>query len=204
VPDPVGSAWRDERATRIAERPRLLLLGHLKGVVTIDGLRVVARELLPRLERALGPNGFELRIGGGYEPPAELRAALARPSVTFLGHLDDLGEEFQSAHVVLVPNTIPLGMRVRILTGFSYGACVVSHTANVAGIPELVHEENALLGASPDELVECILRTVREPQLREAVESGGRATYERWFAPGPAVGEIERLLEQIAASPVAG
>jgi glycosyltransferase involved in cell wall biosynthesis len=194
VPDPGATAAP-------TPKPRILLVGHLKGVVTLDGLRRFAREILPRLERELGPDGFEVRIAGGYEPPPDLAHALARPSVTFLGHVEGAADEFRTAHVLLVPNSISLGVRVRIVTAFSFGTCVVSDVANTHGIPELEHERNALLGASTADLAESVLRVLGDDALRARLGAAGRATYERSFAPPVAAGAIASTLERIARPP---
>ena len=197
VPDPGTLAAPAQDA-----RPRILLVGHMKGVVTLEGLRLFANEILPRLERALGPDGFEVRIAGGYEPPPDLARALDRPAVRRLGHVEGMEDEFRSAHVLLVPNSIPLGVRVRVITGFSFGSCIVTHRANTLGIPELEHERNALVGGSAEELAEATLRALADPELRASLGVGARETYERSFAPEVAVGELADLLER-ARGPVA-
>lgn len=181
-----------------AGKPRILLVGHLKGVVTLDGLRRFAREILPRLERELGPDGFEVRIAGGYEPPAELARALDRPSVAFLGHVEGAEDEFRCAHVLLVPNSISLGVRVRIVTAFSFGTCVVSDVANTHGIPELEHERNALIGRTTDELAHAVLRVLSDGGLRTRLGAHARATYDTVFAPPVAAEAIAATLERIA------
>lgn len=178
--------------------PRVLLVGHLKGIVTLDGMRVFAESVLPRLEEALGPDGFEVRVLGGYDPPASLAASLDRPSVRLLGHVESPAAEFRSARVLLVPNSIALGVRVRILTGFSYGSCIVSHEANVNGIPELADRRNALIGASGAELAEAVLRALRDDELRRRLGAEARQTYERLFALPVAAGRIATVLERIA------
>ena len=99
--------------------------------------------------------------------------------------------------MVLVPTPIRLGVRVRILTAFSYGACVVAHSANALGIPELEHGENVLLGRNARELADSVARAIAEPELRRRTSAGARATYERFFAPPAAAGPIERILERI-------
>jgi glycosyltransferase involved in cell wall biosynthesis len=193
VPDVAGSSWRERRDSALAERPTVLLVGHLKGVVTLEGLERFAKDVLPRLEA----EGFEVRIAGGYDPPPELAQALDRPCVKLLGHVEGVEDEFRRAHALVVPNAIPLGIRVRIVTGWSFGTCVVSHTSNANGIPELEHDTNALLADSGAGLAEQILRVVRDEELRRRVEADGRATYERAFAPAVAAGEIADVLESL-------
>jgi glycosyltransferase involved in cell wall biosynthesis len=197
VPDPGLRAL-----ARVPEaKPRVLLIGHLKGIATLDGLRVFATKTLPVLERELGADGFEVRVVGGFEPPSELRAALDRPSVRLLGHREDAAGEIRSADVMIVPTSIPLGIRVRVLTGFSYGARLVVHRANALGIPELEHDRNALLGASGGELAEQAIRLIRDESLRARIEQGARDTYERFFAPEVAGAHIESRLLELARAP---
>ena len=193
VPDPGRPAASDR-----VPRPRVLLIGHLKGTATRDGLGLFAHQILPRLERELGADGFEVRIVGGFEAPPVLQRALDRPSVEFVGHLEDPSSEFRDAHVMVVPTTIPLGTRVRILSAFSFGCCVVAHRSNALGIPELAHGGNVLLGGSGAELAQAVVDAVRDPSLRDGIRAGGRATYERFFAPPVAAGRIEEILTRIA------
>ena len=94
----------------------------------------------PRLESALGAKGFEVRIAGAYDPPDHLRDALTRPSVTFLGHVEEADVEFALADALIVPTTIPLGTRVRIISAWSLLCPVVTHEANAAGIPVIIFD----------------------------------------------------------------
>jgi glycosyltransferase involved in cell wall biosynthesis len=120
--------------------------------------------------------------------------------VRLLGHVEGAEDEFRRAHVLLVPNSISLGIRVRVVTGLSFGSCVVSHRANTLGIPELEHVRNALVGGSAAELASHVLRTLDDAALRQELGEGARETYERHFAPPAAVGEIESTLARIAAT----
>ena len=181
------------------ERPRLLLIGHLRGTATLDGLRVF-RAMLPHLERELGAGGFEARVVGGYDAPPELRPLLEHPSMRFVGFVDEVDEEFRAADVLLVPVSIRLGVRVRVLTGFSHGSCIVTHEANAYGIPELEHGRNALLGSSAAGLASQVVRALREPELRGRLRVGARETYERCFTPSVAGAALGETLERIAGA----
>jgi glycosyltransferase involved in cell wall biosynthesis len=181
------------------ERPRLLLVGHLQGTATLDGLRVF-EAMLPHLERRLGRNGFEVRIVGGYGPPPEAQPLLDHPSVRFPGFVDDVDAEFRAADVLVVPVSIRLGVRVRILTGFAHGCCIVTHEANAQGIPELVHGQNALLGSTASELAGHVVSAVQNAELATRLRRGARETYARFFTPAIAGAAIAETLERIAAT----
>jgi glycosyltransferase involved in cell wall biosynthesis len=197
IEDLPGAAWREGRRPENG-RPRVLLIGHLRGISTLDGLDLFAESVLPRLEDALGADGFEARLVGGYEPPPSLATALARPSVRLVGHLEHPDAEFGGAACLLVPTTVPLGTRVRILSAFSFGCPVVAHESNALGIPELRHGDNALLGRTADDLAAGVVRLVRDSAEAERVGAAGRATYERHFHPSVAAAWIEATLRSIA------
>ena len=178
--------------------PRLLHVGHLKGIATLEGLLLLQRDVLPRLDDAVGPEGFALDLVGGFDPPEQLRGLIAHPAVRLRGHLENPAQRFREASALVVPITIPLGVRVRILTAFSFGTPVVAHTVNARGTPELEDGRNALLAASGAQLADALVAALGDPQLRAGIGQGGRKTYERWFAPEPAAGRIESLLAEIA------
>jgi glycosyltransferase involved in cell wall biosynthesis len=194
VADPGTPSLEEQPPGRPA---RLLLVGHLRGTATLDGLRIFGR-MLPFLRRELGADGFKARVVGGYDPPPELRRLFSEPELEHVGFVDDADAEFRAADVVLVPVSIRLGVRVRILTAFAHGACVVAHEANAQGIPELAHGENALLASDPQALARQVARALGDNGLRHRLRAGARATYERFFTPrvaGAALAEgIERLV----------
>ncbi|MCB7128036.1 MAG: glycosyltransferase [Candidatus Brocadiales bacterium] len=156
-----------------------------------------AKEILPRLERELGPEGFKVHVVGEGEPPPELAKLLPRPSVKLCGRIEPADSEFLSADIQLVPTPFVLGIRLRIIVGFSFGCCVVAHTNETLNLPEMIHEENALLASDGPGLAETIIRAARDPKLRERLGVNARRTYERYFAPevaaAPIVAELERL-----------
>lgn len=193
-----GPDWRRRRALHEnAAKAKVLLIGHLRGTFTRYGLHLFADKVLPVLERQLGPEGVEVHIVGQWPPEDELRRKLDSPLVRLRGWVERVEEEFLSAHVLLVPNPVALGNRMRILNGLSCGCCVVAHEANLVGSPELRREENILAAKDGAGLAEVTLRALRDPALRERVAVSGRRTFEQHFAPAVAgariVGELERL-----------
>jgi len=87
----------------------------------------------------------------------------------------------QSADLMFVPNPIPLGNRTRIVTAWSLGCPVVTHSANTLGMPDMVHRKNALTASNPEEIGESIIELLHNKELQEVLAENGRATFEELF-----------------------
>jgi glycosyltransferase involved in cell wall biosynthesis len=198
IPDEAGPQWKTRRSTVKAKKPKILLVGQLRGIATLTGLELFATKILPLLEKKYGPDGFEAHIVGKYPPPPHLSGLLSRPGVKLRGYVERLDLEFLSADVLLVPTPIKLGIRVRILIGFSFGCCVVAHENNALGIPEMIHGHNALLARRGTEFLDAITRVLDDDALRHRLEVNARETYERFFRPEIAAAPIVRELERMA------
>jgi len=196
--DNPGADWKTKRINAANQKIKILLIGHMKGVATLSGLYLFANDVLPILEREIGPDRYEIHLVGGHEPPADLKQSLTRPGVIFRGHLRPADNEFYSSDILVVPTPVPLGIRVRILTGFSFGICIATHTANQNGTPELRHRENAMLSASGPEMAAQIIELIKNPSLRAELEQGSRRTYESSFSLETAGARIVKTMEEIA------
>ena len=202
MPDLAGPDWRERRAAAQPPggRPRILMIGHLRGIGTISGLHLFVPEILPRLERELSPDGFEVHVVGGQEPPAAFREGLRHPAVRLRGQIDRPEEEFFAAHVLLAPNPTTTGASARILSGLTFGSCIVAHTDSLVGIPELAHGENCLLAGDGAALAGETLRALADPALRERLGDGARALYDDAFRPEVAAGRLVRELESLSSA----
>lgn len=180
VPDPIGQQMTSAKSNKF----KILHIGHLQGIATLSGIELLAADVIPVLKRRLPSDTFEIHlVGGFYEMlPDTLKRQLDKPYVKIRGQISPPHDEFLSSHVVIVPTPIELGIRVRILTAFSYGSCVVAHIANVRGIPELKHGDNCLLGQSGRELAEHCITLYYDTALRHRIELRARATYDTHFS----------------------
>lgn len=196
---------RDRRPAALPPRPiggplRLLHFGGLGTTGTRLGLVLLARDVLPRLERALGSGAYTVRVVGSGSLAPDLARRLARPGVSVVGFVEDSAAEIAAADVFLAPSPYPVGARTRVAEALSIGVAVVAHRDVAAGIPELVDGENALLGATGAQLADCVLRLAGDSILRARLAAGARATYERHFAPDVAGDAVVRELERLAAT----
>lgn len=199
VVDMLAGKWQEfEKARNIPAKLKILMVGHLTGLSTLSGLYVLREEILPVLEKKLGCGNFEIHIIGKDKIPDDLKDLEKHPSVKFKGFVDDLQAEFASSHVCLVAGDVEFSVRVRVLTSFSFGACIVVHNANSPGIPEMVHGENVLIGNNGEQLAELIIRVFKDANLRKNLGRQARQTYEKCFSPEVAGGEIAGELEKLA------
>ena len=198
--DRVGPAWRQQRESRPPNRPpRIVAIGHLGRTVTIPGIKLFVREVLPVLDQQCGPDGVEVHfIGSTAGAPKELlELAARRPTIQLRGFVDPIDPELLSADVVLALTPIPLGNRLGIATAFSFGCCVVSHRANQYGMPALRHEDNVLLADNGNELARQVIRALRDESLRRRLGENARTTYEQEYSQ-TICEKVEELLFEAA------
>lgn len=196
TPDPLPSSFPASKPNEF----RLLHIGHLQGIATLSGIEMLADEMIPSLVASFPENGFKIHlVGAGFETiPENLRRKLTQSCVTVRGQVSPPDREFLEAHCVIVPTPIDLGIRVRILTAFSFGSCVIAHAANKGGIPELEHGHNCLLGSSGKELAHLCREVAQNSDLRARLSKNARQTFEQSFSPSVAGGHICRALEHLS------
>ena len=178
IPDPQPAP----RVFAHRANPNLLLLGHHDGIATKTGLAWFTSQVLPALDRQTRP--YTIHVVGRRAPlPAAIHRALERPNVMWHGHLSPVDTAFTSADALVVPTPIPLGIRIRILTAWSFGCPVITHAANTQGIPELQHGVNALVSQRGEDMAEHLKCLWETPALQAQLSTQGRKTYEQYFSP---------------------
>jgi glycosyltransferase involved in cell wall biosynthesis len=198
MPDLAGPNWRERRAAgKPNPKPRILMIGHLRGIGTISGFHLFVPSILPLLTEALGEDGFEVHVVGGQKPPEEFREGLAHPAVRLRGQITDPADEFFAADVLLAPNPTVTGASARILSGLTFGNCIVAHTDSLVGIPELIDGENSLLATTGPEHAEAVLRALGDAELRDRLGDGARTLFEQAFDAPVAAARIVRELERL-------
>lgn len=197
VPDPVGSRWRELRAS--VPRPRktkILMIGHLHSTSNRSSLPIFFHEILPRLEKEWGHENFEIHfVGDNSMMPRRFDRWREHPSLIFRGPVHPADQEFLTSDVLLVPVPAKTGSRVRIINGFSFGCCIVAHSANALGIPELRHEQNALLGNTGKAIADQVIRAASDPGLQGRLGENGRRVFEQNYSEDVGGEQYVKLLE---------
>lgn len=177
---------------------KIVLVGYVTGNATLPGLKLLGEAIAPSLEKTLSPQELarlEIHIiGRGTLPKAVALLFESRPYIKVRGYVENLSAELNTSSIVLVPTPIELGFRTRIAEAFMYGACVIAHQANAKGMPELIHGENILLGASGPEIANHMADCLRNPSRRQKLSVRARETYVQQY-DGLAV--CSKILQQI-------
>lgn len=203
VPDPIGPGWRSarEKLRRPLRAPiKILMIGHLHSTSNRAGLPLFFEKVLPVLERDWGAEKFEVHfVGRDSDMPGRFSRWRKHPSLIWRGAVYPADREFLESDILLVTVPAETGPRTRIINGFTFGSCVVAHSANALGIPELRHGENILLGDSGEAIARQVMLAAGDPELRKRLGEAGRATYEKAYSDATAGQEYMRLISETLA-----
>jgi hypothetical protein len=185
------------RTTRPSENRIVGNLGGQYATGNTFGGWLLGTEVVPALDRLLGEDySVHLYGAGSFAPP--VARVLEHPRVVDRGFVDDIDAELQAAKVFLLCNNANPDFVVghtRILHAWSVGSCLVAHENMARAMPEIRHGENALLGASGEELAEHVAAACADDELRRRIVAGGRRTWEREFRPQVVLGRVVRRIE---------
>ncbi len=193
-PDMFGALWRTRRqAAQLARAETGILgnIGDMTGTGNRYGLHYLATQVLP----GLAAGNWRISLCGKAPPAGELAAGLNHPNVLVKGFIDDIDAEMLGNKVLLLLNNAGpyTGGYTRVIYAFSSGACLVGHSKLAESMPEVVHGQNALLGASGPEIAALITRVVNDPDLAARIGANARATYERACRPEVVAGRLVQI-----------
>ena len=175
-------------------------VGNLGATGNTFALTYLGREILPRLASRLTDRPFEIHLLGKGTPAVASAASLNDSRIKIRGWVDDIHDEFRSAAVFLVLTNVNADFLVgntRILLAWALGTCVIMHENSRLAMPEIEHGVNALLGRTPEELVERIIAAVNDEALRLRIGQGGQRTFETWYRSDVVVPKMFHLVQDM-------
>jgi glycosyltransferase involved in cell wall biosynthesis len=175
-----------------SQPPIVLLSGNLGYRPTVRGALWFAREVWPRLRRAVPGVRWVL---AGARPPRVMRRLAELDGVEVHGDVDDLGPFLARASVAIAPMSTGSGVPMKVLEAWAAGLPVVAAPWAAAGLQES-SKEGLLQAETADEWLSAITRLLTEPSLAEQVAGQGRSIWDRWYRP-------ERVHEQVQEAIVA-
>ena len=168
-----------------------LFHGNLLGAGSTSGLEFLIGDVLPAAKREWGAGGFRIVVCGRTELSVTNRERLLNfPEVEMLGFVDDLESIMQECHAMLVPISIPVGNRTRVIDAMSSGLVLVGHSNLSLGNPFLISEVNCLLTRSGRDMVLALDRIFHDSELRAKLSGNARAMYELTYGDNVPHGSI--------------
>jgi len=159
----------------------ILMIGDLSGTVTKSGLNFFFYKIYPNLIKKIDPRKFEVNIIGRNFKNYKKKYNFMN-NINFLGRVEPADEYFLKSNMILTPNTIDLGIRVRIITAFGYGCPLVTHVSNKKGIPEIKNKYNALVANSSKKITRHIVEIYKNASIKKKISRNGKKTFKKYFA----------------------
>ena len=192
---PHGS-WRALRDA--TERDGIIIgnVGRVEGTGNTLALDLLGRRLLPILRRRLAGSDYRVRILGAGNMRCDTATFFHGGEVDLAGFVPDIDVAMLEAAVFLVLNNathFKVG-QTRFLHAWSLGGCVVAHKDAALSMPEIRHNENALLGESMAEIADLIALAMNDRVLRRRLGEAGYETFRsRFTANEVALSITERI-----------
>jgi glycosyltransferase involved in cell wall biosynthesis len=117
----------------------------------------------------------------GSRPPAELLTLNGTgQGINVTGYVEDPTPYQRQAAVMIVPLLAGGGMRVKILNALAEGIPIVSTTLGYEGI-EVMPGRDILVGDTPGEFADQVLRVLNDPVLGRQLAANGRKLVEEVY-----------------------
>lgn len=185
----------DEPVAPARAGPRALFLGDYRHHPNHEAVRVLVREVLPRL-RAQLPEA-ELCIAGPN--PDRLRDLQGTPGVRLMGFVPDLRALLGSVRCLLAPLYSGGGFRIKALTALAHGLPVVTNALGARGADAPAPARQVT--EDPAQLAEAALRLMRDPGHAATAGAAAFAWARANLAPERVAAEQIERLRQLLAQP---
>jgi glycosyltransferase involved in cell wall biosynthesis len=210
----VGNTWSDSRDGR-DELPVLNLppqtlnhpikiighIGHVHTTGSTYGLKFLLADVVPLLQQEMNGLDYQIHIIGDGELPPTFKALIEQNRIIRRGFVPDLDSELVSSDMLLLLNNANPYYNsafTRHIVAWSMGLCLVVHSNSIKAIPEIRNMENALVGTTPEEIAQLIYRAATDRALNQRMRVGGRATFEKYFAPSVIAARLAQELAEAA------
>ena len=206
----VGTTWTDPEANdpgftfpaarnlNAGESAKIIAhVGSLGNTANTFALMYLLEQVMPAIEAKLEGIAYEVHVIGGGTPTNRVEDLLNNSRTIRRGFVEDLDSEMLSCDVFLFLNHQGplLSIFSRPIYAWSLGLCMVAHANGTEALPELSHQENVLLGKTPNEIATAVHAAISNPDLNQCLRNGGRQTYLENFTPCCLTQHIAKILQ---------
>lgn len=174
------------------ERRDILFIGGYQHTPNAEAVLYFCREILPAL-RARIPEMRFLVLGS--RPTPEIQA-LANDHIQVLGFQKDISPYFNACRLMVAPLRFGAGIKGKLGTSFSFGLPVVATSIAAEGM-YLQHGREVLIGDTPQEFADAVLRLYGDPALWASMSQAGRQLVRERFSPEVIRQELATVIASI-------
>lgn len=169
----------DEQLVRTPDKmPTIAFFGSLAGLGSLSAVRMLTKEIHPKLIEKYGRNGFRIKLFGYGKFPKFARNIIEKnPEFETLGFVDDIRPILSQCHALIAPIEVPIGNRTRIITALAYELPVIAHANTSLGNPDLLSGENCFLGTTANQLTNYFFEIYANRNLSERLAKNGKELY---------------------------
>jgi glycosyltransferase involved in cell wall biosynthesis len=172
--------------------PAFLFVGNYDYPPNVDAALRLARGIFPRIKQQV-PRAHLFLVGG--HPPRKL-VACASDSIEITGRVPDIRPYFESSLIFISPLRLGAGIKNKVLEAMAMEMPVVATPLSCEGIP-VAHGRHVMLGETDDDLIDHVIRLLRDSHLRQALRHNGRRLIEEHFTWQRVADRYDSLYQQV-------
>ncbi|HUV14643.1 MAG TPA: glycosyltransferase [Acidobacteriota bacterium] len=150
----------------------IVFVGAFRHSPNIDAVHFFVDKVFPQILHEEPSAQFYIV---GSSPPAEIQQLGQHPNITVTGFVEDIRPYYRQAQVVVVPLRTGVGIRGKILEGWSAGRAMVATPLACLGL-RAEHGENILIADNAQDFAMWTVALLRNPDFCRRLGLKGRTT----------------------------
>ena len=160
----------------IKKQYELVFTGNMNYAPNVDGVEYLANHILPELRKTFPK--IKLLISGTN--PHKRVLGLQSTTVEVTGRVEDIRTSYNSAKIFIAPMQIGTGLQNKLLEAMAMKLpCITSELVNNA--LKAKPEHDILIGETPKEYADQIIRLLTDEVLREKISNNGHQFVEKSY-----------------------
>jgi sugar transferase (PEP-CTERM/EpsH1 system associated) len=187
----------DPEYFHISETPirksNLVFTGGMNWFPNRDAIIFFLEEIWPLVKKVIPDLSLTLI---GHQPPEEAISLSKKEKIEVLGFIDDVRPYVAQATAYIVPIRVGGGTRLKILDAWACGKAVVSTSIGCEGL-EVTPGRNILIGDTPGQFAEQVIKVCADGNLRRSLGKEGRKLVEEKYSWKMIGEDLNRIYENL-------
>jgi sugar transferase (PEP-CTERM/EpsH1 system associated) len=170
IPNGVDAKYFHFQGNRAHHARTIVFLGRMDYYPNVSGTLDFVARVLPLVRRHVPDARFRIV---GSNPSPKIRALEHLDGISVTGFVPDVRSHVEDAAVAVAPLTIARGTQNKVLECMALGIPVVASPQVAKGV-QASPGKHLLVGATPEQFAEQIVRLLRDAGLRTTISEAGR------------------------------